>query len=151
MSEILNFKFFLFSIIYASFGAIALAVQSTSDYMAALPNTTLAGIGLALAMAGGVLSYFWEKSKRKNASLRTNIVFALGAGVVIGLISYDRLVVQYGMVNFWLALLIASGFSNQMCLGVMSLVLRRRLADFWRIKDKEIDDNENSHDLDAAS
>lgn len=144
MSEILNAKFFLFTLLYATFGALVMVAQNTSDYMASLPNTTLAGFGLGLAAFGGVVSYVWEKKQRKQASFRNNITFALGVGIFIGLISYDRLVVQNGMVNYWLGLLMAAGFANQMCIGLMALFARKRLKDFWGGESEQ--ENNTNHD-----
>lgn len=142
MGELLNLKLMLFT---ASYGALMFSVllfQVANDWASQMPDTTLAGIGLLMSMFGGVMSFLWEKKKNEQASLRTNITFALGIGIMVGLLTYNSLCVQRQMVAVWLAVLMASGFSNQMLWG---LVVVKTKKSFSRIFDEASTDGENKN------
>lgn len=133
---IFNTKLLFINLAYVGMSLLLFALQATLNYTAALPHPTLAALGLTMACVGGVVSWFWERRKNPRASLRTNIVFALGIGLLFGLFSYDYLVAQNNKVNLWLACLVAAGFSNQMCWGFVAIISKRKISEIFNVEEE---------------
>jgi hypothetical protein len=134
MSELLNIKLMLLSSFYLLAASSLLLFQAANDWASQMPDTTLAGIGLLMSAFGGLMSWLWEKKKNENASLRTNITFALGIGVMVGLLTYNSLCVQRQMVAVWLAVLMASGFSNQMLWGMVVIKTKKGFSKIFEVE-----------------
>jgi len=130
----LNAKLALINLAYAGLIFAFMLAEQALDYTAKLPHPTLAGVGLIVAGIGGVMSWLWERRKNKNASLRTNISFACGIGILVGLLSYDYLVTKNDAVNLWLGCLIAAGFANQVCWGLVAIVVRKKVSDVFHLE-----------------
>lgn len=107
-----------------------------------LPDTTLAGIGLLMAGIGGVASYYSELKKNKKASLRSNLGFAIMVALVFGLLSYKYLVITCQVPAVWFAILLISGFANQVLLKVIEVSAQRNAEKILHItENKEIEIN----------
>lgn len=129
------------TIAYGGFAFAVLLFQETTNYLAMLPDTTLAGLGLAFTAVGGIVSYFWENKRTGKASLRTNIAFAIFVGLVVGLLTYNSLVVERHLVTLWMALLLISGFANQGCLILIQKAFHKKAMDILHITDADLEKN----------
>lgn len=141
IDSMLNAKILTINILYGFFAVFLLMLQQTLDYTAALPHPTLAGIGLIASAVGGTVSWLWERRKNPRASLRTNIAFAMGIGILVGLVSYDYLITSKSLVNLWLGCLIMAGFSNQLCWGLVALITRKKITEIFKLQEEETEQN----------
>ncbi|MCD9188255.1 MAG: hypothetical protein LUM44_17700 [Pyrinomonadaceae bacterium] len=133
--SLLNAKLFFFSSVYAGFCAFAFILQPVLNYTALLPHPTLAGLCMLMSAIGGILSYLWERKTNPRASLRTNIAFAWGLGIMVGLLTYDYFVVQRQMVNYWLGSFILMGFANQVIWGLLAVFVKKEGSRYLNIKE----------------
>lgn len=105
---------------YAFLGFAFGAAEQTFNYLDGLPPPTLTAIGLGVTLIGGIASYFWEQSRNPKADIRKNVPFALCAGLIIGLGTYQTVVIEWHNTGFWLMILTAVGFSNQVVLKAVA-------------------------------
>lgn len=129
------------TVAYGFFAFAFLLFQETTNYLAMLPDTTLAGIGLLVAGFGGGISYLSENKRTGKASLRTNVAFAIFVGLVVGLLTYNSLVVERHLVTFWMALLLVSGFANQAALLLIQKAFQKQAMDFLHISNADLEQN----------
>ncbi len=125
-------------------------LQDTVEWVSHLPDTTLAGLGLLFSVIGGLLSYLSEvktlaESKSgKQASLRASVSFAIGVGLIVGLLSYAPLIVERKSPTSWLALILISGFVNQTFLALVKVSGKKRAMRYLDITQADLDE-EDTH------
>jgi hypothetical protein len=140
-SGMIGDKITLVSATYGFIATFTLFLQV--NYLDQLPDTTLAGLALLLAGFGGVLSYYSEKRENAEAKLRANISFAIGIGMIVGLLSYQKLVVESQSAAWWLALILGCGYANQGLFKVLRIGSRKKAMELLHITEADMGDSQN--------